>query len=62
MRIVAIALALLVAGFTIAVWRSASWDPVYAVIALVEAGTIAIILWMGISIAVGRLRRRRPLN
>jgi hypothetical protein len=61
-RIAASILAIVVIGLTIAAWRGAGWDPIYALIALVEAGTVAIIVWMGGSIVVGRLRRRSDSN
>jgi hypothetical protein len=47
-----------VIGLSIGAWRAAGWDPVYALIALVEAGTVAVILWVTISIVVQRFGRR----
>ena len=61
-RIAAGALTLLVVGLTVTSWRAASWDPIYAVIALLEAGTVAIILWASGSIVVARLKQRSESN
>jgi hypothetical protein len=61
-RIATSALALVVVGFTVTSWRAAAWDPVYGLIALVETGTVAVILWTGVTIVVERVRRRSDLN
>lgn len=57
MYIVALILTMLVAASTVAAWRAAGG--VYAVTILLAYGTIAMILWTGISIVVDGLRRRR---
>ena len=57
MYIVALILTILVAASTVAAWRTA--DAAYAIAIFLAYGTIAMILWMGISVVVDRLRRRR---